>query len=219
MVATHRELLIGVLALSLLAVGTAPSVVGQSDTDDHNESDCRIPDTFEGWLWGANPAGEQLLVSQISYQIVEDGHIGEYVNGVDAYVVDLGCRLAPGQQPRYCIQRIEHDANPGDLYVKFLFSERQDDLAVSHFDSGWGLIDTHNPDGTSDFCDRIPGTTRYVVVWTTEGIPRGVQAMTLSDYLPTDLQRNVDTSLPGPFTLKFCLEVGFLPNGCPPAMD
>jgi hypothetical protein len=183
-------------------------------TDGHTDATCSDAErkrTDEGYVMLANERGEEATVTEVAKFFVTDPaseatpfRLSPFANGLDAWVLDLGCELGdpgPGPANMVCLNH-DHSVLPGQVTTGDLADDLGDRKYLLKFYGGEGLVD---PRGTSsiedvesiggDGCTSAPGGTQYIVTVLEEGVTRGAY-LDFTEQPPT-----------GVYATDFCMSV------------
>jgi len=183
-------------------------------TDGHTDETCSDAErkrTDEGYVMLANERGEEATVTEVAKFFVTDPaseatpfRLSPFANGLDAWVLDLGCELGdpgPGSANMVCLNH-DHSVLPGQVTTGDLADDLGDRKYLLKFYGGEGLVD---PRGTSsiqdvesiggDGCTSAPGGTQYIVTVLEEGVTRGAY-LDFTEQPPT-----------GVYATDFCMSV------------
>lgn len=205
---TARPNTAALLALTLLLAGVAaisPSALASDECDGAKYCDCTnnngnwdVEPDGDGWIRAPHPAAGSFSASRaLRMQVIEhEGgpalgphEVYETVNGIDAYVHDLGCETPEGFSADFCLASIpgttgdEPDELPGlfDVYEVPELLDRDDDWRIQFFGRQPGHlnptpvgppIEVEDSTGTggchpsgAEVDGQVPEDTRYVVIW------------------------------------------------------
>lgn len=195
------------LALALVAV-TLPATPAAAD---HDTTLCEADEKHreQGWVGLSHPGVNQnVRVSQTLYlrmfnepfapATLAGVSLQNWVNGQDAYVIDLPCRTTGAED--YCIERLDpFEDRDGFIGIPLLQVDDQD-YRVAFYGPGsdYALKGEQDPQAQDDKepCnDPVPAGATFAVVYLSSGTVSGLQ---------------VDQQLYGPYTEHF--DFGFTGN-------
>lgn len=205
---TARPTTATAIAVALLFAGLAalaPSVLASDGCSGTSYCDCTedrgnwdVEPEGDGWIRAPHPAAGPFSASQaLRMQLIEheDGpalgphQAYETVNGIDAYVHDLGCETPSGFSADFCLASLSGstgdrpDEFPGlfDVHEGPEIPDRDDDWRIQFFSRQPGRlnptpvgepIEVEDSPGTGgchpsglEVDGNIPGDTRYAVIW------------------------------------------------------
>lgn len=194
-----------VLAGIPAGIGLVGTAAAQSDDD------CRPrPFAEEGFIAVSNPAGDAVTATE-AYGVAETLSAlpdDEARNGVDAYEIDLGCEILASEvgteDARVCVDPYDRFGGDEDPNVIKVWEppetiERRD-FEVTFRDSLYREVDAEDPTPVENCQDGkdLPADTRYVVIYLSDGLPRGAQLAGSTS----------DVATSGPYTAWFCAKIG-----------
>lgn len=177
------------------------------------QSFCQDPDEFQraehGWIQLSSPIADELTLSEMLYfHVFEDvSNVGfvdphTWTNGIDAYVIDIGCTTTSSSTDTTLCVRSQDPLGDGQnaLSLPVPPGAPDRDYAVRYYEPDQlDLTGTTEDIECEHGLDRIPAGTHYIAVYLNEGPPRGVQLL--------------EQGPAGIYSTYFCAKIG-VTSGC-----